>query len=196
MSDIWFQIPIYFGIYCLGWFPIRKILHWMFSPSQKVESDNVDQLTTPIMQYVSILNVALNACRGYLLVLIAHDVLVLDSDLVIATVLFLAGLFWPIGYRQKQQVYWPVFLGVFIYLLPSYGWFFPVILFMAFIVFNSILYAYLITFTLYFILFSLDTFNSLYFIFYGIIVGMSLIYYIPKRTYKFSSWLADIKSNI
>ena len=167
------QLPIYIGCYLLGWFPLYSMYRWI---EDKV-SFGLDPKKGVFswMFFYQLMYWGLEILRGYVIMLIAHDFLLFDNDLLIAVGLFLIGLFWPFFFKLPRLSIWLCIMGMFMYLF-SFIWIgVPIILFGLMLVGMSYFNSYMLMLSIYFFIelwvqISVG-FNSLYLLFYGLFLG-------------------------
>lgn len=84
----------------------------------------IPQISPALFVYVGY--VLLECFRGYALMMVVHEWLILDSDVWLGLAVGWAALFWPPGIpaSDRSLPFWP-HIGVFLYVLPGYTWVFP-----------------------------------------------------------------------
>ena len=156
------QVYLYAICYVLGWFPIQWCYEWL--SIQKPYDLELSKVELSREWLNRLIVIGLEVFRGYYVMVIAHELLAFDIDLIVALVLFLVGLFWPIGVKSnRRSPIWYGLTGIYLYLFPIYGALFPVAIFSALLFGGSIFIVYIASIIAFFLMRLSTGLNSLYF---------------------------------
>ena len=119
------QIPIYLLCFLLGWLPLYAGYRFLEAKiSFKLE---FGQTKFSYFSFLFLIYMISEVARSYSIMLIVHDYLAYDFDLILGVFIWLVALTWPprvpTHYRSSA---WLSFVGIYLYLMPEFVWVLPV----------------------------------------------------------------------
>ena len=172
-------------IICLimGWVPLYRAYRYLeLSVPFKLTPAKARFSMFPFM---FLAYMALEASRGYFMMVIVHDWLVLDIDLWVGVVLFLVALSWPVGVasQYRSSIFYGL-LGMFAYLAPQYAGVFMLFFLVAYALGVSSVFRYAVAILAIGALGIYSGNNSLYVGLYGVL----LVFIFVRHWINFQKW--------
>ena len=175
------QIPLYFLCFILGWLPLNWGYHWLEKniPFALKHSKAIMAYFSPMYG----LYLCLEFLRAYAIMLVVHDWMIFDYDLIAGVGLWILAARWapfiPLNYRSPI---WVFLFGFYYYLLPLYSFVFPALLILLYFVGLSIASRYLFLTILFLAIGIYDGANSLYILLYlSFVIFCSWLLFFEKK---------------
>ena len=173
------QLPIYLLCFLLGWLPLYAGYRWLES---SVPFKLVNGKTK--FSYFSFFVFDLYDFRGcacVCIMIIVHDFLVYDFDLIFGVFIWLLGMTWPPFVPSKyRSSHWLSLFGIYLYLVPMIAWVWPIGLVTLFFLGMGAQYRLPLISLLFFCFSVINGFNSLYLLLFFLIGIYAVIVTQPK----------------
>ena len=155
------QFPIYVLCFLLGWVPLYAGYRWLESSIPLKLIDGKTKFS--YFPVLFLMYMALEVARAYAIMVIVHDYLVYDLDLIFGVFIWLMAITWPPFIPAKYRTaHWVVLFGIYLYLMPMVAWVWPIGLVALFFLGIGTQHRLLLISILFFGLSLISGFNSLY----------------------------------
>ena len=163
------QLPIYLACFVIGWVPLKWVYYQMVSWIPfTLQKASTRMSYFPILYLVYLVA---EFARAYFMMIIVHDWLEFDYDLLFGIALWLVAISWPPFVPKKYKTFpWLYLSAFYFYLFPFYVAIIPVVLVGLYFLGVPYYFRYIGLTLLFAILGLLAGGNSLYLLFYLLLV--------------------------
>lgn len=163
------QLPIYIACFIIGWIPLK----WIYYQIESLIPFSLKKASTRMSYFpmLYLFYLAVEFARAYFMMIIVHDWLEFDYDLLFGITLWLSAISWP-PFVPKKYITSPwLYLSAFyFYLFPFYVAIIPVVLVGLYFLGVPYYLRYISLTILFAVLGFLAGGNSLYVLFYLLLV--------------------------
>ena len=112
------QLPIYVGCFLMGWIPLK----WLYYGLESLVPFSLKKASTRMSYFPIFYLVYLTAefARAYFMMVIVHDWLAFDYDLLFGIAIWLMAVSWPPFVNKKYHTSPWLYLSAFYFLLVSF----------------------------------------------------------------------------
>ena len=163
------QLPIYIGCFLMGWIPLK----WLYYGLESLVPFSLKKASTRMSYFPIFYLVYLTAefARAYFMMVIVHDWLAFDYDLLFGIAIWLMAVSWPPFVNKKYHTSpWLYLSAFYFYLFPFYIAIIPIVLFGLYFLGVSYYFRYIVLTVIFAVLGVIAGGNSLYLLFYLLLV--------------------------